>query len=281
MKSHVHAQARMRPGAMVFLAAILLVANPGDGSARPFKRETVWHPYFGEYQVTFQGRVGGEYQPSNSIVSGTTSGIREFTITGNITLSAAEPGVITVKPGQTVPGVKDQDIILDAAVLQNPLHVFMGTPNATGVGDFGLHSVLRFGIPDGPQELEFTGCTKEGDPFNCVPVFLKRAAPSGRSVNLVYFVVETQGYGRGLYVKGTLFDRHVAEAAAANLFSVPISSPIMGDYNDPFMFREGTVFELTIIGQQISGTIRGSGSSVAGLVPQEAIFEARFEGRKK
>ncbi len=47
------------------------------------------------------------------------------------------------------------------------------------------------------------------------------------------------------------------------------------------MFDQGTLFEITVLGNNISGRIQGTGVSVAGLVPQTAIFEVTFEGVKE
>ncbi len=39
-------------------------------------------PFYGNYNVTYTGRVGGEYQPTDSLVTGTTTGVVPFVITG-------------------------------------------------------------------------------------------------------------------------------------------------------------------------------------------------------
>ncbi len=239
-----------------------------------------FNTYLGEYLVTFSGQVGGKHLPTNSIVSGTTTGIQGFTTTGVIILSPSEPGVIGIKPGMQIAGLDPNNNILDAAVIQNPLHVFMGTPNASGVGDFGIYSMMRFGIPLS-QRLTYTGCGNKNNPFNCVPVYFKSAPDSGRSVNLIYFTIQTSWENNGLYIKGSLHDTHASEAASANLFWVPVSSPILGNYNDPFMLKIGSIFEIHVSGRQISGRFKGAGESVAGTVSQTSILNFEFKGVRK
>ena len=234
-------------------------------------------PFYGNYNVTYTGRVGGEYQPTDSLVTGTTTGVVPFVITGGtVTLSASEPGVIAVPPGETIPGVAPEDIIFGAAVMQNPIQVFMGTPEASQSGDFGIFSMMRFGLPSDSNQLFYTG-DENLSAFSYVPIFYRRTTMSGDSVNLVYFTSQVYGENNTIRINGKLVDRHTAEAAAANLFSVPIESPILGSFNDQFMFDQGTLFEITVLGNNISGRIQGTGVSVAGLVPQTAIFEVTFE----
>ena len=237
-------------------------------------------PFLGNYKVTFTGKVGGPYEPTGSIVTGTTTGILPFSLEGNITLSESEPGVIGVPEGTTIPGINPEDIIYGAAVIQNPVHVFIGTEKATRPGDFGLYSMMKFGLPGDPNQLFYSGCNGDG-PFNCVPMFFRRHTYSGESVNLIYFTINVNGSADSLIINGILYDRHTAEAAAANLFSVPVESPILGTFMDVFMLNVLSSYQIVIKGNKISGWIKGSGYSVAGLAPQKAILELEFEGTKE
>ena len=268
-----------------FIPAILAATslNRGDdnGNDGPTGQDTLpLASFYGDYDVTFTGRTGGEYQPTNSIVSGTTTGIVPFSLAGTVSISASEPGVIAVPNGETIPGVAPEDVIFGAAVMQNPVHVFMGTQEASRPGDFGFFSMMRFGLPAGSNLLFYTGCSG-GGAFSCVPMFFRRTTPSGDSVNLIYFIIRGSGNQDAFTLYGKLVDTHTTEAAAANLFSVPITSPILGSFNDSFMFNRGALFEITLSGNNISGWIQGTGGSVAQLVPQTALFEATFSGSKK
>ncbi len=271
-----------------FLPSILAATalNRGDENGNdgpPDQGKFLLSSFYGDYDVTFTGRTGGEYQPTNSIVTGTTTGIVSFSLAGTISLSASEPGVIAVPNGETIPGVAPEDVIFGAAVMQNPVHVFMGTQEASRPGDFGFFSMMRFGLPAGSNLLTYSGgCSPGGgNAFDCVPEFFRRTTPSGDSVNLIYFTIRVSGNQNTLSIYGQLVDTHTTEAAAANLFSVPITSPILGTFNDSFMFNRGALFEIIVSGNNISGRILGTGESVAQLVPQTAIFEATFSGSKK
>jgi hypothetical protein len=258
-----------------FIALILIISQVSVG-----KDVNSIAPYLGNYKVTFTGTVGGPHEPSGSIVSGTTAGIITFSLEGNITLSESEPGVIAVPKGTSIPGIKPEDIIYGAAVMQNPLRIFIGTEEASRPGDFGLYSSMKFGLPDDPSQLFYSGCYGEG-PFNCVPMFFRRHSYSGKSVNLVYFTISASGNNDSVIISGTLYDRHLSEAAAANIFNVPVESPILGNYNDNFAFSQQTQFKLVIKGNEIMGWIKGTGSSVAGMVSQQAIFEVEIGGTKE
>jgi hypothetical protein len=235
----------------------------------------------GTYYVKFAGKAGGPHEPSNSIVSGTTTGIKPFSKNGTVTISVSQPGVIAVPDGGQVPGVAKQDIIFGAAVIQNPLRISIGTPEASEFGDFGIYTMMKFGLPADPGQLFYSGCTGAGGPFSCVPMFYRRSAPSGRSVNLIYHTVRVEGSGNSVVISGRLLDTHISEASVVNIFNVPISSPIMGPMNDPFMFDAQTRFEMRISGGNITGSIKGTGHSIAGLAPQTAIFELTFSGKKQ
>jgi hypothetical protein len=104
---------------------------------------------------------------------------------------------------------------------------------------------------------------------------------SGETVDLTYLVNRVTGDATQIRVTGLLVDRHAAEATVANLFMVPISTPIGGDFADIFYFQDGMSFELTVAGNAIRGSISGSGRSVAGLVPQTAILEATLTGTRR
>jgi hypothetical protein len=260
----------------LLLVLVCLQACKFDGN----KNTKALRPFYGDYAVTFTGLVGGPYEPGNSLVSGTTIGIQHAVLPGTVTLAASQPGVIAVPDGVTIPGVAQEDIIYGAAVMQNPLHVFMGTATASKPGDFGLYSMMRFGLPAGPAILDYTGCTDYGGPFNCVPVFFQSTIPSGDSVNLIYWTIQASGDQPALKITGKLIDRHTAEAAAANLFSVPVESPLLGIIMDTFMFGQAATFELTVTGAAIEGWILATGVSVAGLAPQIAVFEVSFQGVK-
>lgn len=238
------------------------------------------NPFLGNYKVTFVGQVGGPYEPTGSIIIGTTTGIVPFSLAGNITLSESEPGVINIPEGTTIPGIDPKDIIYGMAVIQNPFQVFIGTEKATRPGDFGLFSMMKFGIPSDPNQLLYSGCNGVG-PFNCVPMFLSRHTYSGESVNLVYFTIDVNGNADSVTINGILYDRHVSEAAAANLFTVPVESPILGTLNDIFLLNTRSSYKIVIKGDKISGWIKGTGYSIAGLAPQKATLEAEFEGTKE
>lgn len=235
--------------------------------------------FYGDYNVTFRGQVGGEYQPTNSIVSGTTTGLSSFSTAGTISLSASEPGVISVPAGEAIPGVAPEDIIFGAAVMQNPIRVVMGATQASPVGNFSIFSLLKFGLPSGPTLLD-RGCSGGRGPFSCVPVFFRRTTLSGDSVNLVYFTIQASGNNSMIRINGRLMDTHKAEAAAANLFSVPIKSPILGAFIDQFMFDKSATFEMIVSGNSISGWFQETGISAAGLAPQTAIYKITFDGVK-
>ncbi len=260
--------------------------DEGDGGATAGVESMALESIYGEYDVTIAGRVGGPYEPTGSIVSGTTAGVVDFAATGSVALSASQPGVIAVPSGTSIPGVAPEDVIFGAAYMCNPIHVFLGTRTVDAAGDFGLYEMVTIGIPADPVDIypEYDGrgqCEVPADqPFACSPTFFQSTAPSGSNVNLIYFVTQVEGDGERLTVRGELRDTHTAEAAAANLFTVPIESPLLGNMNDQFMFAEGASFELTIVGNTLSGTIRGEGRSVAGLVPQTAILEATLSGSK-
>jgi hypothetical protein len=49
--------------------------------------------------------------------------------------------------------------------------------------------------------------------------------------------VEAEGDNNSVRIKGQLLDTHIAEASVVNIFEVPISSPIMGLMNDPFIIE--------------------------------------------
>jgi hypothetical protein len=279
----------------VFLTAALLLLSgqqcsspspagpntPGIGQPRPGNAPAVLTSILGEYDVTFSGRVGGPYEPTNSIVSGTTTGIVNFTSSGYVSISPSKPGVIAVSNGQTIPGVNPQDVIFGAAVMQNPVAVSMGTIRASEPGDFSIFSMMEFALPSGSNQLLYTGCSGTGGPFSCVPMFYRRTTYSGDSVNLIYFVNQVGSDGQSYSVSGQLMDRHTAEAAAANLFSVPITSPILGTFNELFVFDTTTSFQLTITGQTITGQVTGAGRSVTGSVPQTAILEVSIQGTRR
>ncbi len=150
--------------------------------------------------------------------------------------------------------------------------------------------MLAIGVPDPDQDPvnlfpdQGGSCTTPDDqPFFCVPTFMQSTTPTGDYVNLVYFVVTMDHDGEGFIINGQLVDRHGAEAAAANLFTVPIDSPIMGDgYPDTFAFSNlGCTFSMKIVGDSVTGTISGQGRSVAGFAPQTGIIEASFSGSKQ
>ncbi len=265
----------------VFLTACGSGDSNGNGGGSQDSGADLLTPFYGNYNVTFKGQVGAEYQPTGSLVDGTTTGIVTFLTGGTITLSASEPGVIAVPSGETIPGMVPENVIFGAAVMQNPIHVFMGTPEASQAGDFGIFSMLRLGLPSEPNQLFYSGCSGAGGPFSCVPMFFRRTTMSGDSVNLVYFTSQVSVNNNNITINGKLVDEHTAEAAAANLFGVPIESPILGSFNDQFMFEQGALFKITVSGNSISGWIKGTGISVAGLAPQTAIFEATFEGIKE
>jgi len=237
---------------------------------------------YGDYDVVFTGQVGGYYQPTNSLVSGTTTGIINFSKQGAISMSKSKPGVIAVDPGETIPGVNPDDVIFGAAVMQNPIHVFMGTLEASQAGDFGIHSMMEFGIPSGPTQIFESACTPTKEkPFICVPKFFQRANPAKGSVNLIYFTTRVYEKNNGIVVEGKLVDKHSAEATVVNIFNVPVESPILGSFNDSFMFDKGLLFQMMVSGNNISGWIKGTSSSIAGLVPQSAVFQANFQGSKR
>jgi len=237
-------------------------------------------PFLGNYKVAFVGQVGGPYEPTGSIIIGTTTGIVPFSLEGNIKLSESEPGVIAVPEETTIPGIDPEDIIYGAAVIQNPVQVFIGTEEVTRPGDFGLYSMVKLGLPSDANQLFYSGCNGDG-PFNCVPMFFRSHTYSGESVNLVYFIIDVNGNADSVIIKGILYDRHISEAAAANLFTVTVESPILGTFNDCFMLNVLTSYEIVIKENKISGWIKGAGHSIAGLAPQEAILEVEFEGIKE
>ena len=266
---------------IIAAAAMQRTGDNSNGSGgSPNQGPFLLSAFYSDYNVTFTGRTGGEYQPTDSLVTGTTTGVVSFSRAGTISLSTSELGVIAVPHGETIPGVAPGDVIFGAAVMQNPLHVFMGTHEASRAGDFAIFSMMRFGLPADPSQLFYTGCSGSSI-FNCVPMFFRRTTPSGDSVNLIYFTIQVSGNENKIFIYGKLVDRHIMESAAANLFSVPITSPILGSFNDSFMFDQGATFEITVSGNSISGRIQGTGSSVAQLVPQTAIFEVTFAGVRK
>jgi hypothetical protein len=55
----------------------------------------------------------------------------------------------------------------------------------------------------------------------------------------------------------------------------------VGSINDIFWFGDAMSFEFTISGGAVTGSIGGTGQSVAGMVPQTAIFQATFTGVRK
>lgn len=238
------------------------------------------NPILGNYKVTFVGRVGGPYEPTGSIIIGTTTGIVPFSLEGNVTLSESEPGVISVPAGTTIPGISPEDIIYGAAVIQNPIDVFIGTKEVNRPGDFGLHSMMKFGLPSDPNQLFYSGCNGDG-PFNCLPMFYRRHTYNGESVNLVYFTIDVYGNADSIIINGVLHDRHISEAAALNLFSVPIVSPMLGTLYDIFRLNILTSYKILIKGPKVTGWIKGAGYSVGGLAPQKAVLEVEFEGTKE
>lgn len=266
---------------LVLTLLLLFLQACGNGSSNNQPQSNVLSGSYGDYNVTFTGQVGGPYEPSNSIVTGTTVGVVNFTRNGTITLSPPETGVIAVPDGVTIPGINADDIIYGAAVMQNPIRIFIGTSEASAPGDFGIHSLVRIGVPKKNPESVTINCSGSSA-FSCSPEFFRRTDPEDLtgSVNLIYFVTKVNGNTTSFVITGQLIDRHISESAAANLFTVPIESPILGDTNDQFMFSTTTNFEITVSGNRISGNISATGSSVAGLAPQTAIFELSFNGVK-
>jgi hypothetical protein len=282
------ARARRPPVRTLCLLLVGIACSGGGGTAGAARHKEL-APFFGEYAVTIKGSVGGPYEPSGSIVSGTTTGIWPFTTAGTVTLKAPRVGVMAVPPGMTIPGVKPSDIIFGAALMRNPIDVYVGTPSASVAGDQRIHTTLTFGIPAAGgvnNDLNFSGsgCVaglNPGASWDCIPLFYEPRVMSGETVDLTYLVNRVTGDATQIRVTGLLVDRHAAEATVANLFMVPISTPIGGDFADIFYFQDGMSFELTVAGNAIRGSISGSGRSVAGLVPQTAILEATLTGTRR
>jgi len=229
-----------------FLITLLLLPLPGPLYSDDLTR------FFGDYQVEINGRVGANETAAESAMGGTVMPAKNYTVKGVITLAKSKPGIIAVQSGETEVVVASDNNLANAKVIQNPLHVYMGSEDIGKPGDFSVFSMLK---------------VKVGD--------------SQETVNLIYFIIETRLEGDQLFIKGVLKDRHKTERSAANMFSAKINSPIMGISNDFFIFDLESEFHITVTGHQIKGTFKGTGRSLMGATDDKAMLDIKFSGQKE
>ena len=262
------------------LACLLLVACGGDGDADSgdsVPAAAIPNELSGvccEYDLTFEIQLGW-------MKDGET---RSFTRPGSLTVRPSEPGVINVPEGTTLPGVSPEDVMFGAAYVQNPVSVSFGTTGFDTHGDFGIFTMVRYGIPiGGPYIFAYDGCDAVADgkgPFECVPHFYGATETSG-SVNLVYFSNRAMMGADGLvYLSGYLADDHTAEASAANQAFVHFTHDTYGEMNDIFIFYKGAEYSLTIDGTQVSGSFAGVARSASGMVYEDLAVTATFTGTR-
>jgi len=227
---------------------------------------------FGTYDITY----------TTSITR--ADGIREVLVADKIAaaieITGSQPGVMGVDPGTTIPGIAPEDVIFGAAYVQNPVHVFIGTDSQNQDGDFGIWSSVWIGLPPGPAQLEYVGCSGSDGPFRCSPVFFQSAEVTD-SVNLIYYATSVTEYADGdIDFSGFLADDHRSEAAAINGFSMLANHDILGEGVYPYLFDEGATFDFTVRNGTVEGTITGVGRALISAEPGVVTFTITFGGGK-
>lgn len=247
----------------------------GTGGSSQTSPLNVLNSFYGEFQVTFSGKVGGLYQPG---ASATTSGVTNVLQNGTLTLAGSEAGFINVATGSSVPGLDPNDVKQGVVAVQNPIGLRMSTLNSTSAGSFYLRTITA--LTSNPAIVLDSDCDGGQGVYTCPAEFFPPADLDGDTDNYLYFTVQASRNGNELRVTGRLVDTHFEEGFGGNAFQVPV---IVGNAAgiDTFVLDRGAVFELTVNGQNITGSVNGTGYSAAGDVPQAALFEVTFQGTRR